>query len=113
MADQRGLARVGDMWRGPVWINLNHQIIEGLRQYGQDEMTATLTEATLTLVRKWYGRLGSVFEFYDCMDTTPPPELPRKGSNDPAQSLHQVIHDYGWTATSALDLLCNRQELVS
>jgi neutral trehalase len=105
VSDRGLLLNVDDMWRGPVWINVNHQIITGLRAYGLSETADRLTEATLDLIRDWYLELGSIFEFYDSTGTVSPPELSRKGRNDPEQWLHTAIRDYGWSATLALDLL--------
>lgn len=105
MADQPGLPHRGDMWRGPAWINVNHQVIAGLQACGQAAAAQRLRAATVDLVRRWYRRLGSVYEFYDCHDAIAPPELPRKGCNDSRRPLHQVVHDYGWTATLTWDLL--------
>ena len=50
---------------------------------------------------------GVFFEFYDDRETVPPPNLLRKGKCAPEESpYHQVVHDYGWTATLYVDLVC-------
>ncbi len=38
------------MWRGPVWINTNSLVIEGLRNSGEPERARALAEQTVTLV---------------------------------------------------------------
>jgi glycogen debranching enzyme len=104
MADLRGLHAAGDMWRGPVWININHQVVAGLRTAGLHDEAERLRTATLAVMERWHARCGSVFEFYDPLDREAPPAMPRKGRNDPSSPYHQVIHDYGWSATCWLDL---------
>ncbi|MFH1722636.1 MAG: trehalase family glycosidase [Candidatus Altiarchaeota archaeon] len=37
-------------WRGPVWINVNWFIIEGLRNYGFNEEAETLKQKTISLI---------------------------------------------------------------
>lgn len=105
-ADQRGLAAVGDMWRGPVWININHQVVRGLQACGQDDAAARLRRGTMAAIEGWYERCGTIYEFYDPFDAVAPHAMPRKGPNDPSSPYHQVIHDFGWSATCWLDLAC-------
>jgi glycogen debranching enzyme len=38
------------MWRGPVWININTLLVEGLSVSGQPERSRALMEDTLRLV---------------------------------------------------------------
>ena len=38
------------MWRGPVWINTNSLVIEGLRNSGEPERARALAEQTVKLV---------------------------------------------------------------
>jgi putative isomerase len=106
IADQVGLNSVGDMWRGPVWININHQIVRGLHDSGQPAAAESLRAGTMAAIERWYERGGSIYEFYDPFDRTAPFDLPRKGPNDPTTPYHQVIHDFGWSATCWLDLAC-------
>lgn len=103
---QPGYAK--DMWQGPVWINMNWMIARGLARCGQRDLAETLRDKTLSAMSRHYAETGSIFEYYDDDDTTSPPALPRKGKNDPEvdperPTIHQVIHDYGWSATLALD----------
>jgi len=93
-----------DMWRGPVWININYLIIRGLQAAGHQAEAAALREATLGTVAKWYGRTGVLHEFYDAEDATPPGQLDRKRRLERGEGL-PVIHDYHWTAALVADLV--------
>ncbi|MFP4355632.1 MAG: amylo-alpha-1,6-glucosidase [Phycisphaerae bacterium] len=95
-----------DMWRGPVWINLNWLIALGLDRYDMTEQAAQLRLRSIEEIEKWYARTGAIFEFYDDKGVTPPPQLLRKGACDPDKHwTHQVIFDYGWSSTLYLDML--------
>ncbi len=41
-----------DYWRGPVWINQNWMVIDGLRRYGRDDAAAQLVQRTLALLAR-------------------------------------------------------------
>ena len=103
-----------DMWRGPVWINLNWLIALGFERYGMNEIAKCLREKTMQEVERACEKFGVMFEFYDDRRETEPPDLLRKGvcreGGNPAY--HQVFHDYGWTATLYVDMVytTNRQE---
>lgn len=43
------------MWRGPVWINTNALVVEGLRASGHDERARALAEETVALVKHGGG----------------------------------------------------------
>ncbi len=97
-----------DMWRGPVWINLNWLIAMGLDRYDLTGQAEALRRQCLEQIEKWYCRYGAIFEFYDDRDRIPPPQLLRKGACDPdAHWTHQVIFDFGWSATLYLDMVFN------
>lgn len=99
-----------DMWRGPVWINYNYMITEGLYRYGYQNFADEIRLSTLRMVNKWYQISGTLFEFYDAEDNIPPWCLNRKGEAvEPYdfQIRYQSIRDYGWTSTLTLDMLCN------
>jgi hypothetical protein len=92
-----------DMWCGPVWVNINWLIALGLTRSGVDTCAEGLRGATMDEIESRYETLGSLFEFYDDEKIVPPPSLDRKGPCTPGQWLHQVVHDYGWTASCYAD----------
>lgn len=97
-----------DMWRGPVWINYNYMISEGLAAYGYGELASHIRTRTVEVLNHWYGVYSTVFEFYDCENQTPPPRLYRKEVAVEPYNFHvrpQAIRDYGWSNTLLLDLL--------
>ena len=95
-----------DMWRGPVWINLNWLIASGFARYGLDDVAATLRTRTMREIEAYAERYGTLFEFYDDRREIDPPSLLRKGKCAPAENpYHQVFHDYGWTASLYVDLV--------
>jgi glycogen debranching enzyme len=93
-----------DMWRGPVWININWLVVKGLRRYGFDAEADLLIKQTMEKIEEMYLKYGTFFEFYDDRNEVDPPELFRKGKNIP-NSFHQVFHDYGWTGTLYIDFV--------
>ena len=98
-----------DMWRGPVWINYNYMIAEGFDNYEMPELAKKLRLGTIDMVNKWYKQSGTVFEFYDSENITPPWCLNRKGDVVEPYDFkvrYQSIRDYGWTSTLTFDLLC-------
>ena len=108
-----------DMWRGPVWINLNWLIAHGLDRYGMHEQATALREKTTREIERTCEKYGVFFEFYDDRGETEPPELLRKGvcPEYGVAAHHQVFHDYGWTATLYVDLVyfsknkCNKDTI--
>jgi len=95
-----------DMWRGPTWINLNWLIAYGFDRYGMFDVAAELRQRTTSQIEKFCEQLGVAFEFYDDRDEAAPPALMRKGRCAPeASPYHQVLHDYGWTATLYADMI--------
>ena len=46
-------------WRGPVWINTNWLIIDGLRRYGYNDHAEALIESSLELVEQ--GKFNEYF----------------------------------------------------
>ncbi|MFA6816511.1 MAG: trehalase family glycosidase [Lentisphaeria bacterium] len=93
-----------DMWRGPVWININWLIVYGLRRYGFHSEADMLAKRTMTELEKMYLKYGVFFEFYDDRSEVDPPNLLRKGENIP-DSFHQSFHDFGWSATLYIDFV--------
>jgi len=94
-----------DMWRGPVWININWLIAFGLKRYGFNTEAEQLLKETTKLIEQRYLESGTIFEFYDDKDETAPPDLLRKGENVSGSPFNQVIHDYGWSATLYTDII--------
>ena len=94
-----------DMWRGPVWVNLNWLIAYGFSRYGLDDAAAFIRQKTLAEVERRYEEFGVFFEFYDDRCEVAPPQLMRKGTCDPAGPYHHVLHDYGWTAALYVDMV--------
>lgn len=99
-----------DMWRGPVWININWLIAFGLERYGMKTEALKLLKETVAEEEKFYLKYGTFFEFYDDRGECDPPELMRKGTCDPSKPYHQSFHDYGWSATLYIDMLQKIQQ---
>lgn len=93
-----------DMWRGPVWVNVNWLAALGFRRYGMEKTADFIIRKTVDEIEKMYGKYGTFFEFFDDRCEIDPPLLPRKGKNL-EDSFHQPFFDYGWTATLYLDML--------
>ncbi|WP_460370641.1 amylo-alpha-1,6-glucosidase, partial [Actinocorallia lasiicapitis] len=49
------------MWRGPVWVNVNHLLVEGLHRSGFAADAAELRERTLAMVRDG----GGLYEYWN------------------------------------------------
>jgi putative isomerase len=73
------------MWRGPVWININHIFVEALQRTGFRKLAADLTERTLRLVM---GQ-GDIYEYYHPDTGEPPPK---------------AAPMFGWSAACFIDL---------
>ncbi len=69
-------------WRGPVWLNINWLVVQGLRRYGYTELAQRIAGDTLALVEG-----GGFAEYYD----------PRDGSPCGAR-------DFSWSAALVLEL---------
>jgi hypothetical protein len=95
-----------DMWRGPVWVNLNWLIAFGFDRYGMVEQAELIRRKTIAEIEKFGLAYGTFFEFFDDRQQIDPPALMRKGKLAPQESpYHQVFFDYGWTATLYVDLV--------
>jgi putative isomerase len=95
-----------DMWRGPMWVNINWMVAKGLERYGYAPEAAALRDATRREIERGVERHGVFFEYYDDRREVEPPQLLRKGCCAPEKNpYNQVIHDFGWTATLYVDLL--------
>ncbi|MFD6053637.1 amylo-alpha-1,6-glucosidase [Agromyces sp. NPDC060279] len=73
------------MWRGPVWVNTNRLIVEGLRRSERPELARELAERTVALVV--HG--GGPHEYFN-------PETGRKART--------ATTAFGWSAALFLDL---------
>jgi putative isomerase len=73
------------MWRGPVWININHIFVEALQRAGYGPTAASLAEATLRLVM---GQ-PDIYEYYHPVTGEPPPK---------------AAPMFGWSAACFIDL---------
>jgi glycogen debranching enzyme len=94
-----------DMWRGPVWVNINWLIAYGLKRYGYTAEADKIISMTMAEQEKHYLKYGSIFEFYDDRREVDPPNLLRKGINAPEVApTHQVIFDFGWSGTLYIDM---------
>jgi putative isomerase len=102
-----GMPAEKDMWRGPMWVNMNWLVAFGFERCGRKDLASRLRESTMREVERRYLERGSLFEFFDQEGSLPPDRLPRKGPVDPARPGHQAVHDYGWTATLYADLAFN------
>jgi len=91
-----------DMWRGPVWVQVNYLMIRALQARGAVKEAEDLRTRTLEVVEKWYQKTGAFWEFYDPDDQTPPPQLARKSD---AASATPVTADLDATAALYVDLL--------
>lgn len=70
-------------WRGPVWVNMNWLIIDGLERYGYSDHAAALRESTLEMVSN-----AGFYEYFSPIDGT------SAGTDN-----------FSWTAALTIDLL--------
>lgn len=95
-----------DMWKGPVWINTNWMAAEGFAASGRPDVAEHIRKTTLNVMQQWQDAAGVIYEFYDDDNQMSPAVMPRKGKNAPEDHpYHQVMHDFGWSATLATDWL--------
>ncbi len=76
-------------WRGPVWVNMNWLIFEGLKSYGERSWAQKIKEDTLQMVRE-----QGFFEYF---------EPDRKKSRK--QGFGYGGGQFSWTAALIIDLL--------
>ncbi|MBI5669117.1 MAG: hypothetical protein HZC41_14025 [Chloroflexi bacterium] len=58
------------MWRGPVWININYFLVEALKRSGRHDLAAALRRKTLELVM----RHRDIYEYYNPLTGDHPPK---------------------------------------
>ncbi|MEM8529605.1 MAG: trehalase family glycosidase [Chloroflexota bacterium] len=73
------------MWRGPVWININYIFVEALSRTGHHQLAHELAERTLRLVMSQ----NDIFEYYHPETGEPPPK---------------AAPMFGWSAACFIDL---------
>jgi glycogen debranching enzyme len=74
-----------DMWRGPVWVNVNYMLIEGLRKSGHAGVADRLRARTLDML----AEMHDLSEYFNPITgETPPKAAPM----------------FGWTAALFIDL---------
>ncbi|MBL8133162.1 MAG: glycogen debranching protein [Anaerolineae bacterium] len=74
------------MWRGPVWININYLLIEGLKRSGYREEARALRRKTLDMMM----RQPDIYEYYH----------PQTGEKPP-----RAVSTFGWSAALFIDLV--------
>lgn len=98
-----------DMWRGPMWVNVNWLIAYGFDQYGMKDHADVIRALTVREIERTIEKFGIFFEYFDDRREVEPPQLPRKGKCSPDPSpYHQVIHDFGWTFTLYVDMVLGK-----
>lgn len=103
----------GDMWRGPVWVNLVWLVAHGFDRYGYSALASRLRTRMSSEIERWHASHGTLFEFFDADGAIAPDRLKRKGRLAPEVSFyHQCFHDYGWTGTLYLDMQLARESLL-
>jgi hypothetical protein len=59
-----------DMWRGPMWPNINQLFVEGLEKIGRRELAAELRRKTLQTLMQH----RDIYEYYDPLTAERPPK---------------------------------------
>jgi len=88
--------RTGEQWDAPNgWAPLEWITIQGLRNYGQDALAATIARRWIVLNLRVYRETGKLMEKYDVMN----PTRPGGGGEYPTQD------GFGWTNGVLLNLM--------
>ncbi len=78
------------MWRGPVWINVNYLLIEGLERSGFHQTAVDLRRKTLALVNNH----ADIHEYYNALTGKPCPK---------------AAPVFGWSASLFIDLVLQEE----
>jgi glycogen debranching enzyme len=74
-----------NMWRGPVWANINYFFIEALQVVGEIELANQLRSRTLDLIMAQ----SDMYEYYNSEIGSPP---------------SKAVSTFGWTSAIFIDL---------
>lgn len=74
-----------NMWRGPVWANINYFFIEALNKIGEKQLADQLRDRTLEMIMAQ----TDMYEYYDAETGSPP---------------SKAVHTFGWTSAIFIDL---------
>jgi glycogen debranching enzyme len=79
------------MWRGPVWVNINYLLIDGLFRAGYLDVARQLRQRTIEMVM---GQ-EDAFEYYH----------PDTGEKPP-----KAVNTFGWSAALFIDLVLQESQ---
>ncbi|MCB9458474.1 MAG: hypothetical protein H6670_02410 [Anaerolineaceae bacterium] len=74
------------MWRGPVWININYLLIEGLQRSGFLDIARQLRQKTLNMILQH----NDIYEYYHPINGRRPP---------------RAVSIFGWSSALFIDLV--------
>ncbi|MFN8471130.1 MAG: trehalase family glycosidase [Anaerolineae bacterium] len=80
------------MWRGPVWINVNYFFVEALRRVGRSELAAELRHKTLDLML----RHSDIYEYYSPLTGKRPPKAAPMFGWSAALFIELAIQETHW-----------------
>ena len=81
-------------WRGPVWINLNWILYNGLKRHGFDEIANRVKSDSLKLIEK-----NGFHEYFDCRIENPDGDKGGYGGDN-----------FSWSAALLIDFLLNGEQ---
>ena len=80
-------------WRGPVWINVNWILNQGLLNYHQIELAERVKQDSISLIEK-----NGFFEYFDCRVENPDGKMSGYGGDN-----------FSWSAALIIDLLLSEK----